>query len=154
MCLMTKIMDRVTFVTEAAGQVYKRTAKFMYLEATACENSGHTAEIDRRVLLVNLRLIWYGLSLYKSTAPLRLKVRMLKSRGHETMLYGCVTWSPAVPHLAILRTAHHRLLFRCIGLKRKRRDGYHMLSYAGALAKRDNGAKTKDTFRRVRGSYG
>ena len=29
MCLMTKIMDRVTFVTEAAGQVYKKTAKFV-----------------------------------------------------------------------------------------------------------------------------
>ena len=38
-------------------------------------------------------------------------------------------------HLAILRTAHHRLLLRCVGWKIKHRDGYHMLSYADALAK-------------------
>ena len=38
-------------------------------------------------------------------------------------------------HFPILRTAHHRLLLRCIGWKRKRRDGHHMLSYADALAK-------------------
>ena len=38
-------------------------------------------------------------------------------------------------HLAMLRTAHRRLLRRCIGWKRKPRDGYHMLSYADALAK-------------------
>ena len=38
-------------------------------------------------------------------------------------------------HLAILRTAHYRLLLRCIGWKRKRRDGYHKLRYADALAK-------------------
>ena len=29
MCLMTKGMDRVTFVTEAADQVYKQAAKFV-----------------------------------------------------------------------------------------------------------------------------
>ena len=29
MCLKTKGMDRVTLVTEAAGQVYKKTAKFV-----------------------------------------------------------------------------------------------------------------------------
>ena len=30
MCLMTKRTNRVTFVTEAAGQVYKQTAKFVH----------------------------------------------------------------------------------------------------------------------------
>ena len=38
-------------------------------------------------------------------------------------------------HLAILRKTHHRLLLRCIGWKRKHGDGYHVLSYADALAK-------------------
>ena len=60
---------------------------------------------------------------------------MLKAEVIETMLYGCVTWGPTVAHLAMLRKAHHRLLLRCIGWNRKRRDGYHMLSYADALAK-------------------
>ena len=43
--------------------------------------------------------------------------------------------APPLAHFPILRTAHHRLLLRCIGWKRKRRDGHHMLSYADALAK-------------------
>ena len=88
------------------------------------------------MLLAKLRLRRYGLSLYdQSMAPLQLKIRMLKAEFMETMLNGCVTWSPTVAHLAILRTAHHRLLLRCIRWKRKRRDCYHMLSYADALAK-------------------
>ena len=50
----------------------------------------------------------YGLSLYgQSTALLTLKVRMLKAEVMETILYGCVTWSPTVAHLAIVRTTHH-----------------------------------------------
>ena len=52
-CLMTKRMDRVTFITEAAGQVYKQTTKFGHLGATAeCENADLTAEINRRVLRI------------------------------------------------------------------------------------------------------
>ena len=61
MCLMTKIMDRVTLVTEAAGQVYKQTAKFVYLGATVCENADLTVEINRRPILANLRLRRYAL---------------------------------------------------------------------------------------------
>ena len=89
------------------------------------------------MLLANLRLRRYRLPLCdQPTAPLRLKVRMLNAGVMETMYTGgCVTWSPTVAHLAILRTAHHGLLLRCIGWKRKPRDGYHMLSHADALAK-------------------
>ena len=116
---MTNGMDRGTFVTEAAGQVYKKTARFMYLGAIVCDNADCTVEINQRVLLANLRLRRYGLSFYdQSTASLRLKARMLKAEVMEIMLYGCVTWSPTVAHLAILRTAHRRLLLRCIGLKK------------------------------------
>ena len=81
MCLMTKRTNRVTFVTEAAGQVYKQTAKFVYLATTVCENADLTVEINRRVLLVNLCFRRYGLPLYdQPTAPLRLKVRCSKLR--------------------------------------------------------------------------
>ena len=59
----------------------------------------------------------------------------IKAEVMETMLYGCLKRSPTVAHLAILRTAHHRLLLRCIGWKKNRREGHHMLSYADALAK-------------------
>ena len=44
-----------------------------------------------------------------------------------------VTRRPTVAHLAILRTGHDRVLLRCIGRRRKRRDAYHMLSYADEL---------------------
>ena len=94
------------------------------------------------MLLANLLFRQYGLPLYdQPTAPLRLKVRMFISEVMETMLYGCVTRSPTVAHLAILRKTHHRLLLRCIGRKRKHGDGYRQLSYADALAKTgcDNG---------------
>jgi len=158
MCQMAKRMDRVTFFAEAAGQVYKQTAKFVYLAATVCENADLTVEINRRVLLANLRFRRYGVPLYdQPTAPLRLKVRMLKAEVMETMLYG---WSPTVAHLAILHNTHHRLLLRCIGWKRKHGDGYHVLSYADALAKTgcENVATTVRKriilFRRVRGPHG
>ena len=77
------------------------------------------------------------------------------------MLYGCVTWSTIVAHLAILRKCPHRLLLRCIGWKKKPRDGYHMLSYADALAKTGYEKvettvrkESEHTFHGVRGSYG
>lgn len=54
MCLMTKRIGRVTFVYEAAGQVYKQTIKFLYLGATVCENGDLATEINRGVLLYNL----------------------------------------------------------------------------------------------------
>ena len=81
MCLMTKRTDRVTSVTEAAGQVYKQTAKSVYLGVTACENADLTVGINRRVVMANLRFRRYGLPLYdQPTAPLRLKVRCSKLR--------------------------------------------------------------------------
>ena len=81
MCQMAKRMDRVTFFAEAAGQVYKQTAKSVYLGVTACENADLTVGINRRVVMANLRFRRYGLPLYdQPTAPLRLKVRCSKLR--------------------------------------------------------------------------
>ena len=55
-----------------------------------CENADLNVEINRHVLLANLRLRRYGSPLYvQSTALLRLKVRMLTAEVMETMLYGC-----------------------------------------------------------------
>ena len=146
---MTKGMDMVTFATEAAGQIYKQTTKFLYIGATVCKNADVTVENNRRVLLANLRLRRYGLSLYnQSTAPLWLKVRMLKAEVMGTVSYGCVTRSPSVVDLTILRAAHYRWLLRCTGWKRKCRDGYYMLSYADALA--ETGCENVDTTVRKR----
>ena len=115
-------------------RVYKQTAKSVYLGATVCENSNLTVVINRRVLLVNLRLRRYGLQLYDQfTAPLRLKVRMLIAEVIETMLYGC----HMEPHRGSSRHSAHGSPPIAPPLHRMeevRRDIYHMLSYADTLA--------------------
>ena len=127
------------FALEAVGQVYKQTAKFVYLGSTVCENADIRVELNRCVLRANPRLRRHGLPLATvrllHRTALWLKVRMLNTEATETMLYGCVTRGFTVADLAILRTVHRPALLHCIGSKRKHRDGYHMLSHADALAK-------------------
>ena len=45
------------------------------------------------------------------------------------MLYGCATWTMRSQNFSSLRTAHHKLLLRIIGFRRKDRTGYKSLSY-------------------------
>ena len=65
---------------------------------------------------------------------LRLKVRLLKAEVVETLLYGCMTWSPKKPDYDRLRWVHHSMLLRCLGWRKRKRDD-HTLSYADELAK-------------------
>ena len=67
---------------------------------------------------------------------LRLKVRSLKNEVVETLLYGCMTWSPKKPDYDRLRRVHRSMLLRCLGWRRRKRDD-HTLSYAVALAQTD-----------------
>lgn len=64
MCLMTKRMDRATFVTEPTRQMYKQTATFVYIWVIVCENADLAVEINRCALLTNLRYARYGLPLF------------------------------------------------------------------------------------------
>ena len=64
----------------------------------------------------------------------RLKVRLLKAEVIETLLYGCMTWSPNKSDYDKLRRVHHSMLLRCLGWRKRKRDD-HTLSYAYALAK-------------------
>ena len=65
------------------------------------------------------------------------------------MLYGCVTRSPAVAHLAILRAAHHRLLLSCAAPDGSENFGTATIcSYADALAK--TGCENVETTARKR----
>ena len=57
---------------------------------------------------------------------------MLRAEVLETMLYGCVTWSPRACHYDTLRRAHHRSLTRCIGWGRHNRAD-HPISYLDTL---------------------
>ena len=51
----------------------------------------------------------------------------------EAMLYGCATWTMRSQDFSSLRTAHHKLLLRIIGFRRKDRIGYKPLSYREVL---------------------
>ena len=73
------------------------------------------------VQLLKSHIRKYTLELYdrelydRPSAPLELKIRMLRAEVLETMLCGCVTWSPRACHYDTLRRAHHRFLTRCNG---------------------------------------
>ena len=118
MCLRAKGMPEstATFSVEAAGQVYNQTNEFMYLGGNVNHNANLSIEVDRRIRNACYRFWKYTLELYdRPSAPLELKIRMLRAEVLETMLYGCVTWSPRACHYGTLRRAHHRFLTCCIG---------------------------------------
>ena len=52
----------------------------------------------------------------------------------ETMLYGCVTWSPRACHYDTLHRARRRFLTRCIGWRKHKRADYP-ISYLDTLIK-------------------
>ena len=105
-----------TFSVEAAGQVYNQTNEFVYLGGNVNHNANLSIEVDRRMPNAWCSFRKYTLELYgQPSAPLELKIWMLIAEVLETMLYGCVTWSPRACHYDTLRRAPHRFLTRCIG---------------------------------------
>ena len=72
---------------------------------------------------------------------------MLKAEVIETLLYGCVTWSPNKPDCDRLRQIRHSMPLRCLDWWKRKRDGRTLsyanavdgtLLYANALAKTDS----------------
>ena len=124
-----------TFSVETAGQVYNQTNEFVCLGGNSNHNADLSIEVDRRIRNTWCSFRKYTLELYdRPSAPLELKIRMLRAEVFETMLYGCVTWSPRACHYDTLRQAHHRFLTRCIGW-RKRNRADHPISYLDTLIK-------------------
>ena len=118
MCLRAKGMPESTaiFSVEAANQVYNQTNEFVYLGGNVNHNADLSIEVDRRIRNAWCSFRKYTLELYgRPSAPLELKIRMLRVEVLETMLYGCFTWSPRACHYDTLGRAHHILLTRCIG---------------------------------------
>ena len=70
----------------------------------------------------------------QASAPLELKIRMLRAEVLETMLDGCVTRNPRACHYDTARRAHHRSLTRCIGWRKHNRAD-HPISYLDTLIK-------------------
>ena len=80
-----------TFSEEAAGQVYNQTNEFIYLGGSV-NNADLSIEVDRRIRYAWCSFRKYTLKLYdRPSAPLELKIRMLRAEVLETMLYGCAT---------------------------------------------------------------
>ena len=79
----------VCCIVEAAGQVYNQTNEFVYLGGNVNHNADLSIEIDRRVRNAWCSFRKYTPELYdRPSAPLELKIRMLRAEVLETMLYG------------------------------------------------------------------
>ena len=83
----------------------------------------------------------------RPSVRLRLKVRMRKAEVMETLLYGCVTWSPSKADYR-LRKVHHQMLLRYLGWRKRKRED-HILSYAHAILRTDS-ESVETTVRRRR----
>ena len=151
MCLRAKEMPESTaiFSVEAAVQVYNQTNEFVYLGGNVNHNADLSIEVDRRIRNAWRSFRKYTLELYdRPSAPLVLKIRMLRAEVFETMLYGCVTWSPRACHYDTLRRAHHRFLTRCIRWRKHNRAD-HPTSYLDTLIKTGS-ESIEATLRRMR----
>ena len=152
MCLRVKGMPKstATFSVEAADQVYHQTNEFVYLGGNVSHIADLSIEVDRRVRNVWCSFRKYTLELYgRPSAPLELKIRMLRAEVLETMLYGCVTWSPRARHYDTLRQARHKFLARCIGWRKHNNRADHPISYLDTLIKTGN-ESIEATLRRKR----
>ena len=137
LCLRAKGMPESidTFSVEAAGQVYNQMNEFVNLGGNVNHNADLSIEVDRCTHNVWCSFRKYTLEPYdRPSAPLELKIRMLRAEVLETMLCGYATWSPRACHYGSLRRAHHRFLTRCIGWRKHKRVD-HPISYLDALIK-------------------
>ena len=137
-CLRAKGMPESTaiFSVEAVGKVYNQTNEFVYLGGNVNHNADLSIEVDRRVRNAWCSFRKYPLELYdRPSAPLLLKLRILRAEVLETMLYGCVTWNPRAYHHETLRQAHYRFLTRCIGWRKHNNRADHPIFYLNALIK-------------------
>ena len=117
MCLRAKGMPEstATFSVEAAGQVYNQTSEFVYLEGNVNYNVDLSIEVDRRIRNAWCSFRKFTLELYdRPSAPLELKIWMLRAEVLETMLYGCVTWSPCACHYDTLHRLAKATTTRCV----------------------------------------
>ena len=91
MCLRTRGMPNATatFSVEAADPVCKQMHEFVYLGGNVNHHAVLSIEVDWRIRNAWCSFRTYSLELYdRPSAPLELKIRMLKAEVLETMLYG------------------------------------------------------------------
>ena len=117
----------------------KMATPLAVIRGTKVNGSHHNVdlsiEVDRRIRKAWCNFRKYTVKLYdRPSAPLKLKRRMLRAEVLETMLCGCVTWSPRTFRYNTLRRVHHSFLTRCIGRQKNTRAD-HPISYLDALIK-------------------
>ena len=138
----------VTFGVEAADQVYNQTNEFIYLGG----NVNHNAACPSRSIgAYATHGAASGSTSSNCTTDRALpsrSIRMLRAEVLETVLYGCVTWSPRACHYDTLRRVHHNFLAHCIGWRKHNRAD-HPISYLDTLIKTGS-ASIKVTLRRRR----
>ena len=152
-CSCIRNIDDYSYVSvtvTATGQVYKQTVEFVYLGGViSADWDLRSIEVTRRIQRVWARFGRYRIEIYdRPSVRLPLKVRMLTAEVLETLLYGCVTWTPSKADYGRLRKAHHQMLLRCLGSRKRKREN-HILSYANALLRTDS-ESVETTVRRRR----
>ena len=136
MCLRTKGMLEftVTFGVETAGQVYNQTNEFIYVGGNVNHNADLSIEVNRRIATHGTASGSTRSNFTTNRALPSSSIRMLRAEILETMLYGCVTWSPRACHYDTLRRAYRSFLTRCIGWRKNNRAD-HPISYMNTLIK-------------------
>ena len=116
MCLQTKDGGKVSFTINAAGQVYKQAIEFVHLGGAITADRDLSIEITRRLQRAWACFQRYKIEIYdRPGVCLQLKVRLLKAEVVETLIYGCMTWSPNKPDYDRLRRVHHSMHLPCLG---------------------------------------
>ena len=94
------------------------------------KNEEVSIEINRRISVAWERIRKLSSQPYdKPNAELSLKVRLLKAEVIEAQSYGCATWTLRSEDSDSLRIAHHKLLLRVVGFRRKGGTGYKPLFF-------------------------
>ena len=101
----------------------------MYLCSVISESVDLDTEIKRRIGAAWVSVTNYSSQLYdRRNARLYLNIRLFKAEVLEAMLYGYATWTMRSQNFNSLHTAHHKLLLRIIGFRRKDRTEFKPLS--------------------------
>ena len=133
MCMPAQHMLPVVIHVEAAGQRYRQSQFYTYLEGVIIECPDISTEIARRSSACWMCIRRYQQDLFdRPNVSHDLKIRMVNAETVETLLYCCVTWTTRHEHFRKLFTVHHRVLLRIFGARRYRLD-HRVLSYNRAL---------------------
>ena len=120
MFLSTKGIQESTIIfnIEAAGQMCNQTNEFVYPGGNVNHNANLSIEVDRRIRNTWRSFRKYTLELYdRPSTPLKLKIRMLESRGTRAIAVrlrhvdpACVPLRHAAPSPPQLPDSLHRLV--------------------------------------------